>query len=364
MALDQTVAANADAARYYAQDQRYKALRLLWRRSTLTKSVRTCQHHSIMPDGVVKAVVTPTPNGPRAGFQGLATCGSVWACPVCSHKVATRRSEQLAEAIRRWESQGGRVAMVTLTMRHKRGQDLSDLWDALSYAWQAVLKNEWAADQETYGTPIPRLVTHGKRKGQVVTENRIGWVRAVEATHGVNGWHLHIHALLFLKGDPDLDGLGKSMFQRWRDALIRKGLAAPIASRGGLDAKWIEGTAEPLAGYFTKNTYDGALRAGFEVARGQQKTGRKDGGRTPFEMLLNVTENLDNADDPLAQSRAVRDLARWHLWENVSKGKLQITWSRGFRDFLGLDDEQTDEDIAAEDMTTEETVVNAHYVNL
>lgn len=360
MALDATVAAPLDDPGEFFTAERYKALRLLWRRTSL-KSVRSCQHHSVMPDGNVKVLVTPTADGPRVGFSGLATCGSVWSCPVCSNKIATRRSEDIAAAVRKWEQMGGRVAMVTLTMRHKRGQRLSDLWDALSAGWGAVVRGTWADDQEKYGTPMPRKISSGKRKGEIVIENRVGWLRAAEATHPVvNGWHLHIHTLLFLKGDPDLDALSKSMFQRWRTRLVGLGMSAPIASRGGLDARWIDaGDDGFVSEYVTKSTYDGALRAGFEVARGGQK---KAGGRTPFQMLASVCDNLDNADDSLLQARAEADLSRWWEWEQASKGRRQITWSRGFRDFLALDDEISDEDIAAEDGTTDDTLI-AHIMS-
>jgi hypothetical protein len=360
MNLATTVSAPQVGGADYFTGERYKALRLLWRRTSL-KSVRSCQHHSVMPDGMVKAMITPSPTGPITGFSGLATCGSVWSCPVCSYKIATRRAQDIAQVIRVWEALGGRVAMVTLTMRHKRGQRLEELWAALSKAWQSVTMGDWSDDQELYGTPIPRRITHGARKGQLVTENRIPWMRAVEATHGVNGWHLHIHSLLFLKGNPDLDGLSKSMFQRWRTRLVGVGLSAPIASRGGLDARWIvAGDDSHIDEYVTKGTYDGALRAGFEAAAGGQK---KAGGKAPFQMLANVCDNLDNADSPTLQKVAEADLARWWEWEQASKGRYQITWSRGFRDFLALEDEMTDEEIAAEDGTTDQTVINAYYVN-
>jgi len=274
----------------------------------------------------------------------------VWACPVCSNKIATRRAEEISTAVRRWEELGGKCVLVTLTMRHKKGQQLATLWEALSYAWSKTTSGAgWMSDQQLNGSDIA-----GKQ--------RIGWVKAVEVTFGENGWHVHVHALLFLRGDFDSQGIGTSMFQRWREALIRKDLDAPIATKGGLDIRPVDSNTEALGGYFNKATYDGALIAGFEMARGAQKMGRK-GGRTPFQMWLNVCENLDNADDIAAQLEAVSDKKRWHVYEQASKGRRQITWSRGLREFLALESEITDEDIASEDMSTAETVVNAHYVN-
>ncbi|WP_285250871.1 hypothetical protein [Pseudarthrobacter sp. fls2-241-R2A-168] len=34
----------------------------------------------------------------KAGFSGMATCGSTWACPVCSAKIAATRALDLAAA--------------------------------------------------------------------------------------------------------------------------------------------------------------------------------------------------------------------------------------------------------------------------
>ncbi|OLM28013.1 hypothetical protein Ae717Ps2_6863c [Pseudonocardia sp. Ae717_Ps2] len=41
-----------------------------------------------------------------AGFGGLATCGSVWACPVCSAKISARRSKDLEQLIN-WNADRG-----------------------------------------------------------------------------------------------------------------------------------------------------------------------------------------------------------------------------------------------------------------
>lgn len=380
MASTTTLAPVADM-RHARRVERYKALRVLWRRSTLP-SVKQCQHHSILPNGQIKVNVTPTPQGPRAGFTGLGTCGSVWACPVCSLKIATKRSDEFARAIRAWRLMGGKVALGTFTMRHERGQRLDELWDPLSDAWKAVTNNGWAEDQEQFGTPLERIVQSGRRKGETVIEPRIPVIRAVEATYGVNGWHLHIHTLMFLPGDGPvpysdegrLAALALSMFERWSARLVSNGLAAPLTwtkhrkdcergcdklVHGGLDVRWTD-EDEGLDKYLSKNTYDGALRSAMEMARGGQK---QAGGRAPFDFLRTVAEDIDNADNPVRQAVAERDLARWWEWEEASKGRRQITWSRGLRTLLGLDQEQTDEEIAAEDLTTSETVDHIHYVN-
>lgn len=305
--------------------------------------VGLCKRFSILPNGEVHGIATPMPDGDvQIGFKGLLSCGSVWVCPVCSNRIAQVRAEQIGTAIERWEGMGGKVAMLTLTMRHDRGQSLDELWSALSYAWSKVTSGRaWVRAQGEHGSRV---------NGKV----RIPWLRSVEVTHGVNGWHVHVHAMLFLRGDADLDGLAASVFARWESALVRRGLAAPVARQGGLHAKWFDNAAEAVADYLTKSVYSGTpVQAGMELTRGGHKKGRK-GGRTPFQILADCV--IGQNDPESSPAKFARDMAIWYEWERASKGRRQLTWSRGLKEFLGIDDDLTDEEIAAEDRTTDSSV--------
>lgn len=281
-----------------------------------------------------------------AGFSGLQTCGSVYSCPTCNHKIATERAAEVAQAIRTWEASDSAryVSMVTLTMRHHDGQLLSTLWDALTYAWSKTTSGRgWKDLQSVYGT----INLTGKGR-------RIPWVRFVEVTHGSNGWHVHVHSLLFLEDRPSLfadddvyagmtddQAIGRNMFDRWRSALVRKGLDAPIRGRGGLDVTRFSPGAEELGQYLTKATYEHADKAGWEAAGGSMKDARH-GNRTPFAILRAIVAAGD-ADD----------LDLWHEWEIASQGRRQVGWARGFRQWLALEDEKTDQEIAAEELDGE-----------
>jgi hypothetical protein len=251
-----------------------------------------------------------------AGYAGLAICGSVWCCPVCNAKIMARRAVEIGAAVGLWQSQGRPVAFMTFTMRHHRGQALTTLWEALSAAWKAT----------TGGAPWVRAkARHGVA----------GWLRAVEVTHGPNGWHVHVHLLLFLDGPTDVAELHRSMFDRWRSALVKRGLSAPLAI--AQDARLIDGPGDALADYFTKAT-DQGHRIGLEFTQTQTKAARtRHSTRTPWGLLDDV-EHLGDADS----------LDAWHEWERGSKGKRQLTWSKGLRQMLGLLVEKTDEDVAAE----------------
>ncbi|WP_157647664.1 hypothetical protein [Actinomycetospora chiangmaiensis] len=68
--------------------------------------------------------VTTNPNGSRSAAYGGLTCGSVWSCPVCAAKIATRRADDLAAVMRTVNDLGGSAFLLTLTMRHTRGDRL------------------------------------------------------------------------------------------------------------------------------------------------------------------------------------------------------------------------------------------------
>lgn len=286
-----------------------------------------------MPDGAVRVRATGSGADRRAGFAGLATCGSVWACPVCSEKILARRQDELATAIGTWEAGGGRVALLTLTMRHKRGDRLAALWDGLSYAWGKVTSGRtWDRLNESYGS---------EDLASARLARRIGWARVVETTHGSNGWHVHVHVALFLPARvtvDQVDDLAGSMFATWAAALVRKGFLAPSDAHG-VDVKLTGSSSTVLGDYFAKNVYDAdASLLALELARGDLKEARR-GNRTPFRILGDLVE-LGVADD----------LDLWSEWETASRGRRQLTWATGFRAHLLAEAERSDDELAAEEL--------------
>lgn len=308
--------------------------------------------------------VKATGTGPdrRAGYGSLQLCGSVWSCPVCSAKINTVRAADIGAAVSSWHAPvfgpqpksgplpRGRVVFLTLTMRHRRGQELDDLWTrGVSAGWHASTAGSgWVADQADYGVWVPRTVKSGKDKGKVKWGFRIGYARVVETTHGKNGWHVHVHALLFVRGDMTVKeafALGDSMFSRWSASLVAAGFTAPTLENG-VDVRLIGPTdSTKVAEYFAKNTFAGqgnANKAGWEAAGGTGKSGRA-ANRTPFQIL----EDLCSGED---YPTYMKDLGRWWVWEKASKGKRQLTWSPWLRAELALADELTDDEIAASEL--------------
>src|SRR5699024_9970044 len=76
-----------------ARTARWQALGILWDMSTLER-VRKCGRVPVLPGGCVGVRKKVRKKSEAVGYAGLATCGSVWACPRCSAKImAVRRLE-------------------------------------------------------------------------------------------------------------------------------------------------------------------------------------------------------------------------------------------------------------------------------
>lgn len=289
-----------------ARVARWHARGVLWDWSSLER-VRKCGRVAVDTQGVgVRA------NGVAVGYSGLATCGSVWACPVCNSKVQAYRRLEVGVALETALATGG-AAFGAYTVRHTATADLDATWRALSRLWTAV----------------------GQDKGVRQLRRALGWIgyiRAAEVTYGRHGWHPHLHPLhLFDRpvSDADVAALFATEYGAWSRAADRYGYAAPQVQAQDLHRVTRENAARDLADYFAKVTW--------EMTSTQTKSAwRGVGSRTPWELLATFYTSGD-----------LDDLDIWHAWEKGSKGKRALTWSRGLRERLGLLAESKDEDIAA-----------------
>jgi hypothetical protein len=248
---------------------------------------------------------------------------------VCSEKINAARQAELETGISNWLDAGHAVVFGTLTMRHHKGQRLADLWDAVSPAWNRTTSGAGVAWNGSK-----------RRGGDIGDKARFGireYLRVVEVKLGDNGWHPHIHFLLFLESElsgAELRDLESRMFARWEAALARKGYS--VVREVGIDLRPVAaGERNGISDYLTKNTYASTPGAAAYEVTGSQSKRQGKGGVTPFQLLERLVA-LGDADD----------LDAWHEWEVASAGRRQMTWSRGARQLLGLDQELSDEELA------------------
>lgn len=250
-------------------------------------------------------------------WGGLQTSSSVWCSPLSAAAIARTRQAQIEKALDSWtETRGHSVVFMTLTLRHKKRNNLAELWDALSYCWRGITGTaSWRGGVRMIGDKERFGIEH--------------FVKSVELTHGLkNGFHPHLHVVLFLNkvlSDDELAVLRNRFYERWSNAALRKGLDAPTKVRG-IDIKQVVSGAESLkklASYLAKGNVG---KLSYEVADGAMKIAKGD-NRTMFQVL-----------GDLGVRKTTRDLAIWREYERVSTGRRQISWSKGAKDFFGVAD--------------------------
>lgn len=244
--------------------------------------------------------------GVHAAYAGLQTCGSVWACPFCSARIAASRAEEIKAAVQAHGQE--RVLMLTLTIRHGMGDDLRELRSGVADAW--------------------RLMRQGKAATSWTADvGLVGMVRAMEVTHGEeHGWHPHLHVLVFVSDVDAALASVPSLVTRWQSA-VRRALGddqVPDDEHGLTlvrchDARYV-------------------AKLGLEISFTETKSARH-GNRSPWEIARD-----------LAEHRQARDVELWRTYVSGMKGARQLTWTRGLRDRLGLGEERTDEEIAEEEL--------------
>lgn len=275
---------------------------------------------------VVAGAAALTSTGTSAGWRGIATCGSVHACPVCQSSIRRARAAELEAAGRAWEGDARGLAMVTLTMRHFARQRLSDLVETQRRAWRRALGQN---ARRTTKAALRRLGVSG-------------YVRAWETTHGPNGWHVHYHVIYFFDR-PLTSGqaaeLEELMSRVWADAVEAEGGYRPSRDHGvRLDVP-DRGASGHLARYLMKGQDTARWGPAQEAARADAKSGR-GGHRAPLEIARSAA-----AGDG-------RDIELWREFEAAAHGLRALYWSQGLRARLAELaelDERTDADVAAEE---------------
>lgn len=142
-----------------------------------------------------------------ASYTGLQICASTWHCPVCAARITNEWRKRLQDAIGAAGQLGYQPVLVTYTARHHAHTILADQLEAMSKAYEAVWR----------GAPSDRL----KARFDI-----FGMIRSLEVTHSKqNGWHPHIHAIIFLPIEADISAFSEALGARWAACAARHGLS-------------------------------------------------------------------------------------------------------------------------------------------
>ncbi len=213
----------------------------------------------------------------------------------------SNRARLLAPQIAARLEAGWTAWLVTLTLRHERGDLLAPLFDGLGKGWS--------------------LLTSGKPGQALRARGRPEFVRGFDLTWSErHGWHPHVHVLLMLPpGHGDGQETADAFAARWRTVVAGLGFQALPAAQ---DVQRCA-DAKAAAAYATTPA------AVYESVGISTKTARSSrAGLTAFDLLRAAVPEHGQAE-PAA-------VARWCEYLAAVRGRRQTTVSRG----MSLDEDQ------------------------
>lgn len=287
-----------------------------------------------------------------AHYGNVATCGSVWACPVCAAKIQQRRRDELTQLVdwaynrplvldqdavstlKRDDGQPLRVvsraigpelpyhpSMVTLTFPHTAFDSLAEL----------IRKQREAF----------KRLRSGKRWVSLMKWARFGGlVRSLELTHGNNGWHPHTHELWLIRYMTvhEREGFRQELVSLWEKACVAVGLL-DACDKVKLHAFRLHSVdvrhGVSSSDYLAKQDSGRAWGVDHEIASASSKQGRLSGVH-PHEFLVR---------------QAPGDAERYMEYVDGMKGARQLFWSPGLKARVGVD-EVDDQELAEEQTET------------
>lgn len=269
----------------------------------------------------------------RVDRGGVQRCGSVWLCAECADLIQAERAAELCSAINKAREAGDAVIMLTFTFAH---------------------------DQKDECKPLVRGVAESLRKARQSSGFRnvqneldfVGMARALEITHGRNGWHPHTHELWFLEG-VEPEALTKEFLKSVKERLYKTWLSQCLKIIGkmpslehGIDIRVVWSATDYLAKKPTQAKAlheDGRRRWGVEseMTKSARKKGRI-GGKTFFELLDDAADGDGYAEKLILEYSKATWRTRQMYWtpSNRKTGKI------GIRERYDLSRERTDEEIA------------------
>lgn len=273
--------------------------------------------------------LSPDAANSSASLGGVQTCGSVWACPICAPRIASQRGKEIQQALD-WSEENGLVpVMLTLTARHTGEMSLDHIKSRFKAAWRFFTKaRAWR-----------------KFKADFSVEQTITAREVLYSLEGGNGWHYHMHSLLFIRREAMNEAIETDMQAElrpdWLAALAKHELTAideyglNVSAHGDVPGKYLAKLG--------LNPEQNVTDVRYEISGAGNKQGRSG---------VNVWTLLDRASrrDPQGRQQAGSKLAEKCYLEYVTamQGDNWITWSQGFKKLIGLD-EQPDEELADSD---------------
>ena len=228
---------------------------------------------------------------------GVATCKSVWGCLGCAARRRALKSAMVKYYVDAHLGAGKGVSFGSFTLAHYPTDSLADLLEGLRNAFTDMRHLKVYRDTEA---------EHGI----------IGWIAALEITHGPSGWHPHLHVLFFHEHHLDVEwGENAALRGALHEAFARqidRHLGRPVHQIHGVDVV-------PVRTRNRRHEDDDALayylgKIQLELTRQDLKVGRSKTSRAPWQIGLDAAETGD-----------ARDTALWVEYLRATKGRNVVT---------------------------------------
>ena len=232
-----------------------------------------------------------------AHMGGVFRCASLGGCPVCGPTMRQRKHAVISELLTKAHLSGCRVMFVTATASHSAANPLADTYRLVASSWSAAFSGQ-AALNPAY----------------------LGQIRVLEVTHGVNGWHPHVHGVIVLDrmSERRAKGFCEAAGTRYRQAVRARG-GRVSNTRHGFDvqsARSVKDIAAYIAKIDSTSAQTAATAISFELVRGDLKTAGGVAGRSPAQILRDAVDG------------SLTSKALYNEYEVAIKGKHLISIGR------------------------------------
>jgi hypothetical protein len=294
---------------------------------------RVAQCQRTIAPGQLGASIMHVPGTETSYTRGCIVCNRLWECPVCAEKITNHRREEISEAIASARRAGWSPVLITATLRHHKSDTCNDVLDALLKAWRGF----------TGGKGFQELREQWYWEGSI---------KSLEPTYGINGWHPHLHLLVFLSGDIknfNIGGFKDMVADRWLQVLKRQGKDASYEH--GIDVRTADADIAEYVAKFGREPKDAGWTASRELTKSGSKRGRAD-GLTPFQ-LLEIYGKGDDSEEFLQAAGVVGSAkhagALFSEYVAAFSRRNQLVWSRGLRAALALAPELSDSQVVEQE---------------
>ncbi len=324
---------------------RYKMRRALGNLLGPESNISKCGSRSIAAvNGDVDGGIEMRTNDGSAYYSGVLHCGSVWMCPICAPKILARRGREIDEIVSAAQERGATILFVTLTVRHHAWDKAKDLVPIISGAYGKLLSGRaWyghSGKERQKRLSEGKSVSDGLRGGL----GYVGMTRAMELSYGDNGHHPHSHSILIFDKpltDAEIEKFTDHIEPKWAKHVktttgetVRKGVGVDVR-------RW--NTNDDVAGWYVTKVGQG-WTLGSELTAGMYKDAYGK-SKNPAQLAKQYVNSLTSEQGP---DEKIGQILK-EIWA-ATKGKNLTYTSPKLREWAGLNEEKTDEELANEDV--------------